>query len=108
MLVNYSKNNRNEALVSYFLKHKTKDLLEITSLMLRMKRSPNNLVFTKRAQMVDTHGLTPVVLSVILIGIISQINEPFRNRREASKLLAGELKYLLDEKAVILWIPRVR
>ncbi|MEW6102192.1 MAG: phosphoribosyltransferase family protein [Candidatus Omnitrophota bacterium] len=38
--------------------------------------------------------------------IVSYINEPFRNRKEAGSLLARELRELKEKEALILGIPR--
>jgi putative phosphoribosyl transferase len=40
------------------------------------------------------------------VRVISYSGEPFQNRSQAGKLLAEELTYLKDKKAVVLGIPR--
>lgn len=44
--------------------------------------------------------------STATIRIISHTNEPFRNRLEAGKLLAQELKVLSGKEVIVLGIPR--
>ncbi|TAM42090.1 phosphoribosyltransferase [bacterium] len=41
-----------------------------------------------------------------MIRVISHSNESFRNRQEAGRFLADELKYLSGKEAVVLGIPR--